>query len=221
MGDVFATFLLIALGLLLVSAGIEDARKREIANWKNAAIALMAPLWWVANGLPVWPDMAIQLGVALVILALFAGAFAVGQMGGGDVKLIAALALWLPFQPLVWMVVLMALFGGALTAAMVIDQWIRIRAPRPSFSLPAVAALVLGSACALLLYQPDLAAWTQLHPILWATVIFLMLGSVSVLLLLGMRSARKRGLLPETPYGVAIAVAALLVLREPIFNQFG
>ncbi|RYD45937.1 MAG: peptidase, partial [Sphingomonadales bacterium] len=35
MGDLFAPFLLIALAILLVAAGIEDARKREIANWKN------------------------------------------------------------------------------------------------------------------------------------------------------------------------------------------
>ena len=34
--------LVAALVLLLLSAGIEDARRREIANWKNAAIALLA-----------------------------------------------------------------------------------------------------------------------------------------------------------------------------------
>ena len=62
MGDVFPSFLLIALGLLLVSAGVQDARTREIANWKNAAIALLAPAWWWTNGLAPWPDMAIQFG---------------------------------------------------------------------------------------------------------------------------------------------------------------
>ena len=42
-------------------AGIEDARKREIANWKNAAIALLAVPWWIANGLAFWPDIVIQI----------------------------------------------------------------------------------------------------------------------------------------------------------------
>ena len=70
------------LVLLLVSAGIEDARTREIANWKNAAIALMAPLWWVSIGLAPWPDMAIQIGIAAGVLALFCVAFHFGQMGG-------------------------------------------------------------------------------------------------------------------------------------------
>ena len=43
--------LAVMLGALLVAAGIEDARTREIANVKNAAIALLAPLWWWALGL--------------------------------------------------------------------------------------------------------------------------------------------------------------------------
>ena len=40
--DILSWGLPVVLALLLVSAGIEDARIREIANWKNAAIALMA-----------------------------------------------------------------------------------------------------------------------------------------------------------------------------------
>ena len=123
MGDVFLTFLLSVLGLLLVSAGIEDARSRNIANWKNAAIALLAPLWWWANGLALWPEVAIQLGLAALVFGFFVGAFAIGQMGGGDVKLLGALALWLPVQPLVGMLVLMSLVGGALTIVMVAERW--------------------------------------------------------------------------------------------------
>ena len=156
MGELFAIFLLAALGLLLVSAGIQDARTREIANWKNAAIALMAPLWWWTSGLAVWPDMAMQLGVALLVFAFFAGAFALGQMGGGDVKMIGALALWLPVMPLLWMIVLMSLIGGALTLLMVVEK-----------------------------------------------------------------KVRRHDRLLEIPYGVAIAIAGLIVLREPIINHFG
>jgi prepilin peptidase CpaA len=156
MGNVYASFLLGALALLLVWAGIEDVRTREIANWKNALIAALAPFWWVANGLPVWPDMAIQLGTAFLVFGFFAGAFALGQMGGGDVKLIGALALWLPFQPLLWMLVVMSLLGGALTLLLLVEKWIR-----------------------------------------------------------------RRGSTPEIPYGVAIAIAGLIALREPLFNHFG
>lgn len=120
---ILSAALLCTLALLLVSAGIEDARKREIANWKNAAIALMAPLWWLANGLPLWPGVALQIGLALVVFGIFLAAFALGQMGGGDVKLIGALALWLPFQPLVWMLVVMSLLGGVLTLLLIAERW--------------------------------------------------------------------------------------------------
>ncbi|APR54441.1 peptidase [Sphingomonas koreensis] len=155
MGAVASLILLAVLGLLLVSAGIEDARKREIANWKNAAIALLAVPWWIANGLAFWPDIVIQIGIALAVFALFAAAFHFGMMGGGDVKMIGALALWFPFQPLVTMLIIMSLAGGAITVLMLIDKWLRRQTAQP-----------------------------------------------------------------EVPYGIAIAIAALLTLREPILNQF-
>jgi Flp pilus assembly protein protease CpaA len=221
MGDFAATFLLGALALLLVSAGIQDARTREIANWKNAVIALLAPLWWWATGLELWPDMAIQLGVALLVFAFFAGAFAIGQMGGGDVKLIGALALWLPMQPLVAMMMTMALLGGGLTLLMVAEQWVRRGhgMPRPSKSaLAIVLALVAGG---VVLAQPGTLVWLNREPILWMLTILAVLCAISLLLLLALGSARRRGILPEVPYGVAIAIAGLLVLREPLLNQFG
>jgi Flp pilus assembly protein protease CpaA len=144
MGDVFLTFLLSALGLLLVSAGIEDARSRNIANWKNAAIALLAPLWWWANGLALWPDVAVQLGLAALVFSLFVGAFAIGQMGGGDVKLLGALALWLPVQPLVGMLVLMSLIGGALTIVMVAERWTQLRGGLRALPWRTIGPFILG-----------------------------------------------------------------------------
>lgn len=110
------------LAMVLVSAGIEDARQRTIANWKNAAVALAAPLWWWAQGLSLWPGVAEQLLLAAIVFALFVGAFAAGWMGGGDAKLIGALALWLPTGPLIWMLIAMSLIGAAVTLAMVIDR---------------------------------------------------------------------------------------------------
>ena len=114
--------LILVLGGLLVSAGIQDARTREIANWKTAAVALLAPLWWYANGLDPWPDMALQIGVALIVFALFLLAFHFGMMGGGDVKLISALTLWLPLPELVGMLVVMSLVGGGVTVAMLVHR---------------------------------------------------------------------------------------------------
>lgn len=221
MGDFSATFLLGALALLLVSAGIQDARTREIANWKNIAIALLAPLWWWTSGLALWPDAGVQIGVAALVFAFFVGAYAIGQMGGGDVKLIGALALWLPVQPLVSMMMLMALLGGGLTLLMVAEQWVRRGHGMPRPGKAAVAVLLAIFAAGFALARPGALPWLQDRPLLWMLAILVLLGGVSLLLLLVMGSARRRGILPEIPYGVAIAIAGLLVLREPILNQFG
>ena len=122
--------LLLALGGLLLAAGIEDARRRTIANGLNAAVALLAPAWWWAQGLTPWPDMALQLLFAAIVLTVFAGAFAAGLMGGGDVKLIAALALWLPFGPFMGLLMIMSLAGGAVTVLMMAERrWRPAEAP--------------------------------------------------------------------------------------------
>ncbi len=135
------------LALLLVAAGVEDARTREIANWKNAAIALLAPAWWWVNGLTLYPGVALQLGIGIGVFALFLGAFALGQMGGGDVKLIGALALWLPPQPLLWMLIVMSLIGGALTLVMVAEH--RWRGQASPIEIPYGVAIAIATLLAL------------------------------------------------------------------------
>ncbi len=124
MADMLNPLLTAALLLLLLSAGIEDARTREIADHKNIAIALLAPAWWWACGLT--PSMmAVQAAVAGGVFALFFLAFCMGQMGGGDVKMLGALALWLPPGAVLAMLVVMSLLGGVLTLAMLADRWWR------------------------------------------------------------------------------------------------
>jgi len=119
------------LALLLLWGAVTDLRNRTIPNGLNLAIALLAPLWWWANGLTVYPDILMQIGVALAVFALFAGLFALGMMGGGDVKMLGALALWLPFEAMVLLLVLMALAGGAVTLATLVHHHALRRAGRP------------------------------------------------------------------------------------------
>lgn len=112
-----STILLGTLALLLLVACWYDVRERTIPNLLNLAIALLAiPFWW-SIGLALWPDIAVQIGVAAIVFALFAIAFAIGAMGGGDVKLIGALALWLPFQAVLLLLFIMSMAGGVLTLA--------------------------------------------------------------------------------------------------------
>lgn len=116
MPDVEFRYLLLgALAIALVIAAATDLKRRQIDNWLNGAIALAAPLYWWASGLSLWPDVAWQIGVALGVFAGFALIFARGGMGGGDVKLLTVLALWMP--PLVFfsVIFLTSLVGGAMS----------------------------------------------------------------------------------------------------------
>ena len=131
MGTNLSSILLGLLAALLVAAAVLDLRSRTIPNGLNLAVALLAiPFWW-ASGLPVWPDAALQVGIAALVFGLFAVAFALGAMGGGDVKLLGALALWLPWQPLLLLLVIMSLAGGVLTLAMVVRQRLARKEGRP------------------------------------------------------------------------------------------
>lgn len=112
---IYPTLLVGLLAVLLFAAAISDLRSRSISNWLNGAIALGAIPFWFSLGLDPWPMMAIQLGLALATFALFAIFFALGAMGGGDVKMIAALALWLPAGLLLNVLMIMAVAGGLLT----------------------------------------------------------------------------------------------------------
>ena len=56
--------------------------------------------------------------MALGVFAVLTGLFALRMMGGGDVKLLAALALWLPAKPFFELLLIMALAGGVLTVVM-------------------------------------------------------------------------------------------------------
>ena len=143
MNGAFLSHLLIAaLGLALVFAAFTDVKARIIDNWLNAGIALAAPLFWWASGYALWPDVPIQIGIALLVFALFAGLFAMGAMGGGDVKLLGALALWLPFQPLMLMLTVMALAGGVLTLAMAVRH--RMRKSVENLEIPYGVAIAAG-----------------------------------------------------------------------------
>ncbi len=130
-GEIFRLALLGALAALLIAAAITDLRSRIISNRLNLTVATLAPLWWLASGLDLWPGVAVQLLVGAIVFALFAALFAFGMMGGGDVKLLGALALWFPWQALLSLIVLMAMLGGLVTIVTVIHHRMTKRLGQP------------------------------------------------------------------------------------------
>jgi prepilin peptidase CpaA len=113
-----AEFTLTLLGLLaatLVWIAVVDIKTRTISNTINLAIALIAPLYWLSAGVPLLPDAGFRVAAAIAVFLLFAIAFYLNAMGGGDVKLAGALALWFPPVATVKLVVITSLAGGVLT----------------------------------------------------------------------------------------------------------
>ncbi|MCE3248073.1 MAG: putative pilus assembly protein CpaA, partial [Geminicoccaceae bacterium] len=77
---------------LLSLAALTDLRERRIPNWLTGGAAALYPVYLLLSPVPVaWASaLALSLLVALVGLALFTRRL----IGGGDVKLIAAVTLW-------------------------------------------------------------------------------------------------------------------------------
>jgi prepilin peptidase CpaA len=138
----FTQMLLAALAAILMFAAIVDMRTFTISNRLNLTVALMAPLYWLAVALPLWPDVPIQLAAGAGVFVLMALAFYAGMMGGGDVKLAAALALWFSPNTILKFLVLTSLAGGVLTVAILVWHRAKRREGRPM--IPYGVAIAFG-----------------------------------------------------------------------------
>ncbi|WP_309663133.1 prepilin peptidase [Sphingomonas sp.] len=138
----FSELLLGLLAILLVVAAVIDIRTFTISNALSLTVALLAPLYWLSIALPLWPDAAIQLGIAVGVFILLAGAFYAGMMGGGDVKLAAALAVWFSPASTFRFLVLMSLAGGVVTLVAIAFHRLRKNAGRPK--IPYGVAIAFG-----------------------------------------------------------------------------
>src|SRR5215213_854565 len=135
-------FFIAMLAAAMLWAAVGDWRSRTIPNWLNGTIALLAiPFWW-SVGLGLWPGVALQIGLAAAVFGLFAIAFRMGAMGGGDVKMAAALALWLPFAGVVKLLAVMSIAGGVLTVAMLAAHRMAKAAGQPE--IPYGIAIAFG-----------------------------------------------------------------------------
>ena len=140
-----AGFTLTLLGLLaatLVWIAVVDVRTYTISNGINLAIALVAPIYWLSAGVPLLPDAGFRVGMAVAVFLLFAIAFYLNAMGGGDVKLAGALALWFPPIATVKLVVITSLAGGVLTLIVAVLHRIRKKEGRPE--VPYGVAIAFG-----------------------------------------------------------------------------
>lgn len=117
--ETFVHQLVIAVfAAILVAAAVGDFRSFRIPNSLVLSILVLYPAHVIASPGPVaW---VYALVFSFVILAIGAGFFAAGMMGGGDVKLMAAVALWAAPQYLVSFFVITLLVAMLVACAMAV-----------------------------------------------------------------------------------------------------
>ena len=138
------------LAALLLGAAAQDIAQRKISNWLCLGVIATAAVAAVAIG----PSMAIWQNLALLALLLALGAplFASGWLGGGDVKMIAALAFWANFAAILSLLACILIAGGVLAALSLAVRG--GRAARHAQGLPYGVAIAVGAAVVML--QPVL-----------------------------------------------------------------
>ena len=133
-GDWIHVLAACATMILLIAAGIGDVRRYRIPNTlvyaivTAFAVGAIFSMSWAAIG------FAVLAGVA--VFALTAGLFAFGLFGGGDVKLVSAMALWTGLLDLPRFLLVMTAAGGLLGLAWMI----RRRLHRPALASEALAS---------------------------------------------------------------------------------
>ena len=119
--------------ILLIGAAASDIARYRIPNaivYAIVAAFAVGAIFNFAWPAIVWPVLA---GVAMFLLG--AGLFALGLFGGGDVKLIAAMALWTGFADLPRFLLIMGAAGGLLGLILLLKR--RRQQPAMASSAPA------------------------------------------------------------------------------------
>jgi prepilin peptidase CpaA len=107
-------WLLVILFLALLAAAAEDALRLRISNVTCAVVLVGAIVAMALRGFA--PDLWQNAVVFVAALALGTLAFARGWLGGGDVKLLAALGAWVNFEGAGYLFSAIFISGGVLGA---------------------------------------------------------------------------------------------------------
>jgi prepilin peptidase CpaA len=105
---------LVIFPLLMAYAAFSDLLTMRISNKLVLVLVLSFFALAFATGLPL-EVMGIHLACAAAVLVVAFAFFALGWIGGGDAKLIAATTLWLGLGMMLPYLVYASLLGGALT----------------------------------------------------------------------------------------------------------
>ena len=122
----------IAVGIAVVAV-IWDLSTRRIPNLLTFGAALAALV--VHSYMAGWSGLALTTGGWLVGIVVFFPIFALGGMGGGDVKLLGALGAWLGPATVIWVALFSGIAGGVLGLVVALSTGYAGRAFRNIWSL--------------------------------------------------------------------------------------
>jgi prepilin peptidase CpaA len=136
------TWLVIVLMLTLAAAAIEDAARLRISNLTCGVVFVTALVAMALHGfsLSLWQNAV----VCIAILVLGLPAFAAGWFGGGDVKLLAALGLWLNLQAALSLIAAVFIAGGVVALLFIAVRLAR-RDRRKNGRIPYGLAIAVGA----------------------------------------------------------------------------
>lgn len=117
-------FILVIFSTLMLWAAYSDLSSYTLSNRLCLAVALLYPVYLLTlifhnHGLPV-ADIMISLALAVIIFIICAGFFALGLMGGGDVKLMPAVALWAGADHILPYLFIASVTGGLFAIAVIV-----------------------------------------------------------------------------------------------------
>lgn len=153
---------LLAVSLVLIVAAIEDMARLRISNVFPLLVVGLYAVWVAVTGWEndIWRNGTVFLGV----FALGCGLFALRWMGGGDIKLMAACALWFDWQGVVPWFVYITVGGGVLALLLIagrrmVPQSVRegssVALFAPKGPIPYGVAIALGTIMALYMAGPN------------------------------------------------------------------
>ena len=114
MTQVLSMAIVLVFPVLVVWAAVTDFMTMTIANRISVALVVAGLLALASTGAPL-AEFGAHLGAAALVFAVGFACFAMGWMGGGDVKFAAAVALWLGWSHLLDYAVTFSVYGGLLT----------------------------------------------------------------------------------------------------------
>jgi prepilin peptidase CpaA len=102
-----------AFGVVMAAAVVEDFRRLVIPNLLPIMLVALWPVYFAAVA-PSWSGALAAIACALAVFIVGAFLFARGYLGGGDVKLLSAAALWAGPAGTPGLLLLTGILGGAL-----------------------------------------------------------------------------------------------------------